>query len=79
MKTSVESNFAIFGPIFTNFSTKPENVESSRKLGMLYAILGSFGSFLNWEGPIFGPKSGQGKSLLCMRVAKALASLLIFA
>ena len=30
---------------------------------MIYTILGSFCSFLNWEGPIFRPKSGLGKSL----------------
>ena len=39
----------------------------TKKLGMLYTILGSFCSFLNWEGgkgPIFGPKSDLGKSLI---------------
>ena len=33
------------------------------KLGIIYTILGSFCSFIIGTGPIFGPKSGLGKSL----------------
>ena len=36
----------------------------TKKLGIIYTILGSFCSFLNWEGLIFGPKSGLGKSMI---------------
>ena len=35
----------------------------TKKLGMIYTILGSFCSFLNWEGADYCPKSGLGKSL----------------
>ena len=45
--------------IFTKFSPKCR----TKKLGMIFTILGSFCSFLNWEGPMFGPKSSLRKSL----------------
>ena len=35
----------------------------TKKLGMIYTIVGSFCYFLNWKGAIYGPKSGLGKSL----------------
>ena len=36
----------------------------SKKLGMVYILLGNFCLFfLIGKGPIFGPKSGLGKSL----------------
>ena len=39
-------NFANFGPIFMKFSPNCR----AKVLGMLYTILGSFCSFLDWEG-----------------------------
>ena len=60
-KFSCICNFAIFVRIFIKFSPKCR----TKKLGMIYTILGGFSSFLNCIGlwPIFGPKSGLGKSL----------------
>ena len=52
------SLFAIFVLIFMKFSPK----YIAKKLGMIYTILGSFDHFLIGKGPIFGPKSGLGKS-----------------
>ena len=51
---------AIFVQIFMKFSPKCR----TKKLGMIYTILGSFCSFLIGEEPIFGPTSDLGKSLL---------------
>ena len=52
-------NFAIFGRIFMKLSPKCR----TKNWGMIYTNSGSFYFFLNWEGPIFSPKSGLGKSL----------------
>ena len=35
----------------------------TKKLGMIYIIFGRFAHFLIGKGPLFGPKSGLGKSL----------------
>ena len=39
-------NFVIFGPIFMKFSSNFR----TKELGILFTILGSFHSFLDWEG-----------------------------
>ena len=44
-KFSCICNFAIFVRIFINFSPKCR----SKKLGMIYTILGNFAHFFNWE------------------------------
>ena len=61
---SCNGYFAIFVRTFMKFSPRSR----TKKLGIIYTILESFYSFLNMEGadllpPIFGPKSGLGKSL----------------
>ena len=53
-------NFAIFYPIFMNFSPKCR----AKELGIYFTNLGSFAFFIG-KGSIFGPKLGLGKSLLC--------------
>ena len=40
-----------------------------------YTILGSFSSFLNWEGAIFGPKSGLGKCLHLLPILGVLGGI----
>ena len=39
----------------------------SKKFGKIFIILGSFCSFLNWEGADIRPKSSLGKSLIAKR------------
>ena len=46
-------------PLIMKFSPKCR----TKKLGMIYTILGSFCPFLNWEGVDIRPKSGLRKSL----------------
>ena len=58
-KFSLICNFAIFAWIFMKFPPKCR----TKKLGMIYTILGHLAHFLIGMGPIFGPKSGLGKSL----------------
>ena len=53
---SVTANFA---RIFMKFQPKCR----TKKLGMIYTILGSFAHFLIGKWSIFGPKSALGKSL----------------
>ena len=45
-------NFIIFDRIFMKFSPKCR----TKKLGMIYSILISFCSFLNWEGADIRPR-----------------------
>ena len=45
-------NFAVFVWIFMKFLLKCR----TKKLGMVYTILGSFCSFLNWEGAYIRPQ-----------------------
>ena len=51
-KFSCICNFGIFDQIFMKFSPKCRN----KKLGMIYTILGSLCSFLNWEETIIQPQ-----------------------
>ena len=51
-KCSCICNFAIFVQIFMKFSPKCR----TKKLGIIYTILGSFCSFLNWKGPKIRPR-----------------------
>ena len=39
----------------------------TKKLGIIYTILGSFYSFLNWEGANIRPNSGLGQSLIYIK------------
>ena len=59
-KISCICNFGIFVWIFMKFL----RICRTKKLGMInmYIILGSFYLFFVGKGPIFGPKSGLGKS-----------------
>ena len=52
-------NFAILDWIFMKFAPKCR----TKKLGMLYSILGRFCSFFNWEWANILPKSGLGESM----------------
>ena len=65
-------NFPIFGQTFMKFSSK-------WRLGILFIILGSYCSIINWEGPIFGPKFGIGKSLYTVLVQIQLGSYHLYA
>ena len=51
-KFSCLCNFAIFVQIFKQISPKCR----TKKLGMIYTILGSFCLFLNWEGAYIRPQ-----------------------
>ena len=55
-KQTIFCNFAIFGTIFIKFSP------NCTELGMLlFTILGSFCSFLDWEGTDIRPKNRHRK------------------
>ena len=49
----------------------------TKKLGMIYNILGSFCSFCNWEGLLFCPKPGLGKSLAKAKARQSIQCVLI--
>ena len=51
------SNFAIFGLIFVKFSSKCR----AKELGMLFTILGSFCSYLDWEVADIQPQNRPRK------------------
>ena len=53
----MQTFFAIFVLIFIKFSPKCR----TKKLGMIYTILGSLCSFLNWEGDNIRPQIGPWK------------------
>ena len=68
IKTGFHSHFyanfcasvsGIFDRIFMKFSPECR----TKKLGMTYTTFGSFSHFSIGKGLLFGPKSGQGKSL----------------
>ena len=52
-------NFAIFASIFMKFPPKCR----TKKFGMIYTILASFCSFLNWEGTDIRPQIRLGITL----------------
>ena len=54
-------NFAIFARIFKKFPPKCR----TKKLGMIYTILGSFCSFLNWEVADIRPQIRPRKIPAC--------------
>ena len=58
-KFSYICNFAIFVGIFMKFSTNCR----TKKLEMIYTILGSFCSFINWEGVDIRPQIRPRKSV----------------
>ena len=51
--------FSNFGPIIIKFSPNCR----AKEFGMLFTILGSFCSFLDWKGADIRRKIGLGKSL----------------
>ena len=59
MQISCICNFDIFVRIFTKFSPKCR----TKKLGMIYTILGRFCSFLNWERADIRPQIRPRKIL----------------
>ena len=52
LRKNVNENFRIFLRIFMKFSAKFR----TKKMRIIYTILSSFCSFLNWEGADMGPQ-----------------------
>ena len=61
MQIFMHLNFAIFVQIFMKFSPKCR----AKQLGMIYTILGSFCSYLNWEGADIRPQFRPRKIPAC--------------
>ena len=77
-KFSCICNFAIFDWIFIKFSPKSK----SKKLGMIYIILGSFCSLLNWEEadiqPQFRPRKIPVYDVISTKISYAGLFILLY-
>ena len=65
-------NFGIFDRIFMKFSAKCR----TKNLGMIFTILGSFCSFLNWEGAVIRPKIRPRKISVKFTILLSIETLL---